>query len=83
MGDVSCFGNEVKLRDCRFDPDTSDHTYLQNAGVRCFPHGKQPIKPLNMLQHKMISNALFFVQFFLKVEDTLLTCVYNTMHNTF
>ena len=40
MSNVSCVGNEDKLADCPFDADTSDHTYMHNAGVKCFPHSK-------------------------------------------
>ena len=35
LDDLSCDGDELSLLECDFDPDTSDCTHFEDAGLRC------------------------------------------------
>ena len=35
LDNVQCTGNEISLFDCSYDPDTSDCTHFEDAGVMC------------------------------------------------
>ena len=37
MDNLQCSGSESALTDCPYDPDTSDCTHFEDAGVMCGP----------------------------------------------
>lgn len=41
MDNVVCIGNESRLIDCPYDPDASDDTHAEDAGVKCWPTGEK------------------------------------------
>lgn len=41
MDNVACTGNEARLVDCMYSPDTGSDYHSEDAGVKCFPTSRE------------------------------------------
>ena len=44
MDNVFCTGSETQLVNCSYDPNTSEDSHFEDAGVRCFSENGNNIK---------------------------------------
>ena len=42
LDNLNCDGDELSLLECDFDPDTSDCTHFEDAGLRCMESISEP-----------------------------------------
>ena len=61
LDNIDCHGDELSILECDFDPDTSDCTHFEDAGIRCGESPSELFATISFLMHYSGQASLLFI----------------------